>query len=247
EKAKGEEAVLAIAPNRLLAGKVVDSHTGQGVPNATLRVAAPDAMSGIFFADFDGGQADTDWKGRHGLGNSFTQTAFVYGSGVMDPLPGIQVKTDDQGRFRCQLGIAASYNLRITGPQGGAYLPKTQTVSWQRAATQQELTITLPRGVWVRGKVLETPSGKAISQARLDFWSKGFKMPQGVKFPPAVTTGVQGEFQTVLPPATWHVLANGPAGVHVYSKIDCEELLEPGQLTQIQSAKDASKQPGSKA
>jgi hypothetical protein len=106
----------------------------------------------------------------------------------------------------------------------------TKTVSWPKGAARQQLDFAMPRGVWVHGKVTEAPGDKPVADARVDFWSKGLKLPEGVVGqPPAVRTGADGTFRVVLPPGSYYVLVNGAHSDYLYRKIEADKLTDEVQ------------------
>jgi hypothetical protein len=135
------------------------------------------------------------------------------------------VQTDKDGRYKIPLFLAGSYSVEISGPAGEPYLPMTRGVGWPRATARQELNLTLARGVRVKGKVTETPAGKPVADARVDFWSPGLKLPEGVRFPSPLTTAADGTFQVLLPTGTWHLLVNVASSNYVYQKLPAAALI----------------------
>src|SRR5262249_156643 len=102
----------------------------------------------------------------------------------------------------------------------GSYFGKSQTVSWTRKAkARHQLKLSLPRGVWVKGVVTETPSRKLVAGARVDFWSPNLVVPAGVGFPAPLITGPAGPFQALFLPGSWHLVINCPGRVSVHQKI----------------------------
>src|SRR5262249_6185198 len=77
-------------------------------------------------------------------------------------------------------------------------------------------------------------AGKPVAGARVDFWCKGLRLPEGVCFPQPVTTGADGTFRALLPPGSWYLLVNGPTSDYVYQKIAADKLSDhvpvPNQL-----------------
>jgi RNA polymerase sigma factor (sigma-70 family) len=228
--AKGTEIPLVLQSARALEGTVTDSVTGRPVPGATLRVRPPTAS---FVLGDIGHTNATDWRGRRGLGDrATTGLAFDFvaigPSAGLNELPRIGVKADARGHFKLPLHHAGSYNVQLTGPAGGHYLPRAVTVNWPRGGVvRKELNLSLVRGVPVRGKVAEE-SGKAVAGARVDFWSKGLKLPEGVRLPPAAQTRKDGTFEALLPPAPWHLVVNAAKPDYVYRKIEAGKLVVTG-------------------
>src|SRR5262249_18945176 len=95
----------------------------------------------------------------------------------------------------------------------------------------------------VRGVVTEGPGGKPVAGARVDFWRKGLKLPEGTPYPRYATTAAGGTFQALLPPGPWHLLVNGPEALYVYRTIPAAPLSdEPEQPGGTDGAKAPERQ-----
>jgi RNA polymerase sigma factor (sigma-70 family) len=230
---KGKEIPLVLQPPRTLEGTMLDVASGRPVPGARLRVQPPRG-SGFLVFQVAGG-AGADWRGRHGrVGFGLSQeVAFVLanrisGGGVSE-LPAIEVKADAKGHFKLPLYHSGSYTVQLTGPAGEHYLPRSVGIQWPRGGVvRKEMNLTLVRGVPVHGKVTED-SGKAVAGARVDFWSKGLKLLDGVPFPRAVKTGKDGTFEALLPPASWHLVVNAAKADYIFHKIEADKLVKTGK------------------
>jgi RNA polymerase sigma factor (sigma-70 family) len=249
EKGKAGEVTRVLGPVRVLEGTITDAATGKPVPNARVRVHAPGTGTGASVVfDVSGSMSGADARGRRGLGDS-TSLAFVaevaLAQGIpVDEIPPLEAQADAKGRFRLTLFRAGSYTLLVGAP-GEPYLLRTVQVTWpQEAVVRKEVNLTLVRGVHVRGRVTEAPGGKAVAAARVDFWSKGLKLPEGVRHPRAVQTGPDGTFRALLPTGPWHLLVNGPEPVYRYQPIAIDRLTEEGGKPQgFQVRKDGSVRP----
>jgi RNA polymerase sigma factor (sigma-70 family) len=236
EKGKAAAVTCVLSPSRLLEGTVTDTLSGKPVPHARVRVFAPSSRVGFVLTTAvrfrsPGGLGGADIKGRQGMGKGIAYMAFAdtwYGLMPDDAdLPPLEVQADEQGRFRLNLFHSDSYTLRVAAPPGEPYLGRTLTVRWpQRAVVRREQKVELVRGVPVRGRVTEAPGGKPVAGARVDFWSRGLALPQGVRHPHPVKTGPDGSFRALLPPARWHVVVNGPEPVYLYQPIRIDKLVE---------------------
>jgi beta-lactamase regulating signal transducer with metallopeptidase domain len=224
EKDKPGEMTLVLTPARVVEGTVTEAGSGKPLAHAGVRVRMPGsntsfALNALAFP------GNADWKGRHGLGGNLLAFDFVGIGPSGNPLPDIEAQTDEQGRFRLHLYEADSFTLRASAPQGQPYLSATKSINWPKAAARQTVNFSLPRGVPVEGKVMET-GGKLVAEARIDFWSKDLKLPEGVHQPKAVKTGKDGTFRTLLLPGTWHLLINGPSSDYLYQKIPAVKLTD---------------------
>jgi protocatechuate 3,4-dioxygenase beta subunit len=221
--AKPAAVTLVLEQVRTLEGMVTDADTGKPLPHARLHI--PSRGNGYGFVSFAGANTgDIDWRGRRTNGNqTFAFFLDAFGASA-DELPALDVRADKRGRYKIPLFLAGSYSVEVSAPAGEPYLPTTRTVGWARASARQELNLALTRGVLVKGKVTETPSGKAVAGARIDYWAPGLKMPQGVRFPEFQTSGADGKFQILLPPGSWQLVVNSPTGNFVRQKVEAAKL-----------------------
>jgi hypothetical protein len=224
DKGKPGEVTLALAPARTLEGTVVDAASRRPVPFARVRVDGPGSFGFATFTVAGIDRAGADWKGRRGLGDSAVRLFALDGGSFGDDLPGAEARADKDGRFRLNLHLADSYTVRLTGPDGAAYLPRAANVPWPKGAARQQVEFTLPPGVPVRGKVVDKATGRPVAGARVDFWSKGLQLPEGVRFPGAVKTDQDGMFKALLPPAPWHLVVNAATAGYAVHKIESEKL-----------------------
>ena len=89
------------------------------------------------------------------------------------------------------------------------------------AATQgvsQEVDVTLPRGVLVKGKVVESPSGRAVAGAILEYRPRQAGNPNFQKeavagrggYEPTAVSGPDGSFRLGVLPGPGHLLVKAP-------------------------------------
>jgi hypothetical protein len=178
-----------------------------------------------------------DDRGRRrqgGSGIDFMQVATV---------PGSDVRTDAKGRFKVNPYAGNSFLLAAAPPDGEPYLSMTRSVKWPRGAVKQELEFKLPRGVQVRGKVIEQATGKAVASARVDFWAKGLKLPPEAVFPRPAVTGADGTFTLVLPAGPCHLVINSAVGGFETEKIAADKLHDelPAPIDPKQAPKQGEK------
>src|SRR5262249_36100956 len=83
------------------------------------------------------------------------------------------VRTDAQGRFAINPYPGKSYLIRAGAPSGEPYLSVQKRIEWPKGAARQVVDFALPRGVEVRGKILEAASGKAVPGARVAHVPRG--------------------------------------------------------------------------
>jgi hypothetical protein len=74
-------------------------------------------------------------------------------------------ETDAEGRFRANVGLADHGAVAAAPPSGQPYLAKLEYINWPKGVVQQSVDVALPRGVMIRGRVVEHGSEKPIAGA----------------------------------------------------------------------------------
>jgi RNA polymerase sigma factor (sigma-70 family) len=143
-----------------------------------------------------------------------------FGSGSL----GMDGQADAQGRFR--FNPYPGNRLTVTGyaPDGQPYLIKQQELKWPKGSVKQAVEVKLPRGVLVRGKVTEAPSGKPVEGASVQFLPRDANNPnrredivtgwQGV-----VLSGADGSFRMAVLPGPGHLLLRGPTLDYIHEEV----------------------------
>jgi RNA polymerase sigma factor (sigma-70 family) len=216
------EVSFSLGAARLVVGKVTDARTGKPLANARIHID----MGGAFAPPWP---LPADWKGRRGLfGQGFSPSSLG-----MHEVPGVDGQTDAQGNFRLNPYLGNRFIVTFSAPPGQPYLGFKKTLRWPTGAAQQTVNAALTPGVLVRGTVSEEGSGRAVAQARVDFWSKDIPMPKGlfdlppdgVLYPTPQKTDAGGGFELVVPAGPCHILVNGPGPNYVLKKIATKEVL----------------------
>src|SRR5262249_35010224 len=141
------------------------------------------------------------------------------------PIVRTVTQTDAKGRFQMYPYPGTTLVVTASVP-AGPYLTLQKTLDWPKGAAKQELKLALTPAERVRGKVVEEADGKPVAGARLDFWSKGLKVPENVLYQKQARTGDDGSFEVLLPHGRWHVLANAPSPDHLCQKIAVADLTD---------------------
>jgi RNA polymerase sigma factor (sigma-70 family) len=115
--------------------------------------------------------------------------------------------TDAQGRFSINTFAGDTFRIHAMAPGSEPYLHTAKSVTWERGAARMKVDLALPRGVTVRGKVVEAPGGKPRARVKVEF------QPQRAG-PPRLDSGTlqarsaeDGSFRLVVPPGPGHLLA----------------------------------------
>src|SRR4030095_16045765 len=90
-----------------------------------------------------------------------------YKSGV-DGLRGtLTVRTNAAGRFTVKPYPGDSLNITAGGAPGTAFLATYQKLDWPAGAATHTMEVRVPRGVLVRGRVLEEGTERPVPGARV--------------------------------------------------------------------------------
>jgi RNA polymerase sigma factor (sigma-70 family) len=127
---------------------------------------------------------------------------------------GLGGRTDRDGRFKLSLpAVEQRYlpPLTVYPAAGEPYLPVRQEVVWPRGAVKHTVEVKLPRGVLVRGKVTEAPSGRPVFGAGVQFVPRATNNPNVLTgWQHLAATGKDGAFQLAVLPGPGHLLVSGP-------------------------------------
>src|SRR5262249_29259803 len=146
---------LVLDPAQQLEGTVTAADTGKPLPGARIFV---EPMDGHFMSGRTYNPADE--RGRRFRGDG------VPGEFLRFPvLPPSETRADAEGRFQVNPWRSKSFTVTVSAPPGEPYLSVTRTLDWPRGAVKQQPKFALPRGVLVRGKVIDQESGQGVVHA----------------------------------------------------------------------------------
>jgi RNA polymerase sigma factor (sigma-70 family) len=148
----------------------------------------------------------------------------------------IKRRGDARGQFRISPPLGKSYLVTAYPPAGMPYLPIQKEVLHSKPEVgKQALQFVLPRGVLVRGRVIETGSNKPVAGAVVSFvvnednnrfYRREFliRLERGQE----AVTGTKGEFEIAVLPGPGHLLINGPSPVYAGKEITNKKLYTKG-------------------
>jgi RNA polymerase sigma factor (sigma-70 family) len=134
-------------------------------------------------------------------------------------------RTDAEGRFRVNVPRCESHEVLVYPPEGSPFAFR-RVVTAATQGVSQQIDVILPRGVLVKGRVVESPSGRAVAGAILEYWPRRAGNPnfqeeavavQGGRQPTAVT-GPDGSFRIGVLPGPGHLLVEAPE--HHYINVE---------------------------
>jgi hypothetical protein len=147
----------------------------------------------------------------------------------MSPVAG---NADDKGRYKINPHPGIQFGVTAYPPDGAAYLVRQlKPITWQSGDRAREVDVKLPRGVLVRGKVLEQGSDSPIAGASVQYVPETLNNPNKAE---GVLTGWQdiqvsddqGHFQIVVLPGPGRLLFHGPQNDFVFQETSQLELYQ---------------------
>jgi Sigma-70, region 4 len=157
------------------------------------------------------------------------------GVGAASLLPNwVQVQTDDKGRFQIAPFPGQQLVIAAHAPREMPYLGiQSQTFRWPAGAARHQVRVTLPRGVRLRGRVVEAASGRPVPGATVEYrprfadnrflhWGESGAVTDW--WSQVARSGPDGSFQyTVLPGPGWLVV-KGPGAEYIHTEITARQL-----------------------
>jgi RNA polymerase sigma factor (sigma-70 family) len=137
---------------------------------------------------------------------------------------GLGGKTDAEGRYRISANSGKILTVSAHPPPGAPYLPIEQRFRWEAGKVKKQLDIKVPRGVVVRGKVIEAGSGKLVAGAAVQFWPRRANNPNFRRevlsgWQSGEESGPDGTFQITVLPGPGHLLILGPDGDYIHEEV----------------------------
>jgi hypothetical protein len=162
-------------------------------------------------------------------------------------------RADQSGRFHLNPYSGKFFSIIAYGPDGEPYLrvnkayreidpskPKEEqeeekkmfdhpdAVTWTKGGPMPKIEISLPRGVLVHGKIIETQSGKPVADASIQYEDR-YKNPYMRKgivsgWQALILSKTDGTFQTAVPPGPGLLFIQGPGNDYIYQVIGNWEL-----------------------
>jgi RNA polymerase sigma factor (sigma-70 family) len=149
----------------------------------------------------------------------------------------LTVRTDKEGRYRARPFVGTEHTVKVFPPAGAPYLAVEETVAWPAGAATHSADVTVPRGVLVRGTVVEAAAGKPVAGAGIGYaWDhEDNKTPTDrlVRGRPwdanLVASAVDGSFALVVPPGPGHLVVKAAESDYVPREVSGGELAGRGK------------------
>jgi beta-lactamase regulating signal transducer with metallopeptidase domain len=144
---------------------------------------------------------------------------------------GISGQADEQGRFRIVPYPGIYFQVTAYPPQGAPYLIRQSASEVKLGTSSAEINVDLPRGVLVRGKILEAGGDVPIANASIQYTPANKTSVRAGKdvitgWPGIALSGSDGNFAISVLPGLGHLLIHGPTRDYVYQEIGDRELAD---------------------
>ncbi len=145
---------------------------------------------------------------------------------------GARYLADDQGRFTANVQPASNYRVQAFPPEGQPYLSAQVEFEWAKEAVRKEIDVKVPRGVVIRGKIVEGGTGRALPGGSVQYIPMGNRgngaMASGSDT--TVTSKEGGTYRITVRPGKGHLFVFGPTSDYILEAIGSHTIFngEPG-------------------
>jgi hypothetical protein len=198
-----------LKPAQVIEGRIVAADTGQAVAGVKLSARLP----GYAFN-----------PGRFTVLDYLGMAARTLPPGSIDGV------SRADGRFRLRPPLGSKTILEVHPPAGSPYLAVCKEVDWSEGLVRQTLALALPRGVVVRGRVVDE-NGTPVAGASVQFCSPARGNPAyrpeviQIRYR-IVVAGKDGRFSLTVPAGPVQLLAHGPTHEYQTRALRYWSLLE---------------------
>ena len=137
---------------------------------------------------------------------------------------GYRFLSDDQGRFTANVAPGQYYSMRAYPPEGQPYLIPEHRFEWDKGGVKRAMDIVLPRGVLIRGKVIDKVSGRPLTEASVQFCASPRSDEIIDGWQSIVASKSDGSFEIAVPAGKGHLIVFGPTPDFILKEIGQLEL-----------------------
>jgi RNA polymerase sigma factor (sigma-70 family) len=144
-----------------------------------------------------------------------------------------QAEADEKGRFQVQPFPGKELTISAYPARGKPYLVLQKTVSWPAGKDLHEVHFTLPRGVLVRGKIVEKPAGRPVPGATVEYEPRTDDNPHARMETGApvmawwlqdARTDQDGTFQVPVLPGPGWLFVKGPSPDYIHTEVSARQM-----------------------
>ena len=140
---------------------------------------------------------------------------------------------DAEGRYRIRPKPGVRFGVSAYPPDGAPYLswqmPRDEAIRWRDGDTTRKVDVALPRGVMIRGKVIEKGSGAAVRNASIQYLPEGANNPNDAEhirtgWQASQISGENGDFEIVVLPGPGRLFVHGPSNDYTIQETTAREI-----------------------
>jgi RNA polymerase sigma factor (sigma-70 family) len=143
-------------------------------------------------------------------------------------------RTDPAGRFRINPYPGRSLSILVEPPADAPYLGLMHSLSWPPKEKSEKVQLVLPRGVQVRGAVLEEGTEKPVVGATVEFMARIHNNPHAfranrrehIRDKQQALTAADGSFQMILLPGPAHLLVKAATADYLHVMTSDMQLMQ---------------------
>jgi len=134
-------------------------------------------------------------------------------------------RADEEGQVRISAWPGRSFTIVAYAKDGEPYIRCETSLDWPKGAVQQSAEVKLKRGVILRGKLVEEPSGKPVAGASISYYQTHRNNPLYIpSYNRDTVSGPDGTFMLAVPHGPGHLLVQGPTADYLHVTTSHGEL-----------------------
>jgi hypothetical protein len=139
---------------------------------------------------------------------------------------------DENGRYRINPFPGIDFGVYADPPAHTPYLARAiRFFPWKAGDKSKEVNVTLPRGVLVKGRIVEQGSEAPIAGAYVQYRPGEVNTAENIKWPDLRLADGSGQFEIAVPPGPGCIIVRAPRDQYVFLETNDRELLrgQPGE------------------
>lgn len=137
---------------------------------------------------------------------------------------GSRFRADDLGRFKAHVQPAKSYRVQAFPPEGQPYLIAQAELAWTKGVVRKEIDVKVPRGIVIRGQVIDATSNRALPEASVQYIPTGNQNARASGWQTIVASDKDGRYQITVPAGRGHLFVFGPTSDYILKAIGSRAL-----------------------